>query len=1488
MSAPLLVEAQSSSSLLIEYTPPASLGTTMGGGLVEYELRYSRSRRALETSEGNESLLRVSSRGTAASTTEAGKEVILQRWRAPAHTAAPPPVLITKLVCGRRYYFQIRALSEYGAGIWSNMSEPFETLSAPPSKPPPVRLAPGADNPYSLALRMTLPEANGKPVKSCRLRYLGPNWKNRPRVTEWKDWGDPPLNHVEPDDCDVVQPATMWQFTVPALQAGAEYRFIFCCTNEMGESEWSDDSGPILTQPSVPDPSMPPFIAVEEDLTDSAITLTWEPPFDNGSPIERYTLQWASNPRFNSCKIIEGISEATYTLEGLSPNQWYYYKVLAWNGVGQGKYSEVEAKKSGGGKGCCCTLAREPTAPRNIKVRAVDKVPGAVMLQWDKPIDDGGSMVTRYKIAISLTPDFEVFTEVVQKACRECKITDIKPDQVYYFDISAANSVGYGPRSDEPAQCRTNPVPPQKFIAPARPKRPNAKVLEYDHFSKAQIEVMWNCPERYDPKKGFLYDPDTQTHMILHYTIQIRGGMPTPEEAEQVQDSEHFIQVRDKRHVPKDSLNVVTFSGLIPGRYYHAMVQAFSEAGASGWSLASATVRAPPGVPDPADTLKLHSSTATSIMVEWACPQGNGEEVHRFFLRYRVDSILRGWKDGAPDPPDRSSRMAGRYEEFDCEWTSQEEQLLTECSMPGMAEADSPAASGAGAMGQICRWGVQSLQPASFYTVEIISMNDVGKSKAFLSDSFRSRGTIPGPSGHAVGKPSEATPSSVSFSWLAPTYHGGEDLEAYEICWMALQFGLPFQADLDTILRPDTCRQRTKVDSRTTRFVAEGLRPGDTVLPVVRAVNREGPGPWCRLTLEAEAPSLTSLPDLPAVVEELPFITKEASVDHRPYSLTAHWVCPYLNGKWINHFTLHFFPVMRGEVACDEKLAIEVILHPNRGANRWLQGDHISYPLVHTFLTPGVDYVLKVRASTAMGDAPGWGPHSEPERAPPDIPSKPTPPTSMWQWPYAIQVDWIEPWMKGAPLEECAVRYSVSVDLSSPGSVSKEACDKGLETKVVIADGLEAGTMYYFQVCVKNSVGWSEWSDPSMGYSTSACRPAQPEMPTLIGTTHQTISVEWMAPDSHGATIEDYTILLVDFERCRIFESALQEFDQRVQKEILGVIDENGDGDVSLEELKEAMLDPEIQAAVAKVREDNDTRFDEELQPRARQVLQAEAFTNRLVPLHTFHALRGGIEFAVSVRARNSEGFSDWSVPLTGIRTNCAPPEQCPPLVLLEATQSTLRCEFRLPYCNGEPVTKMEFYWLRVIGPMERHLALGGHIETGKSGHGKEEGTMVMSLPDPGPEPAPFDGFGGSGEGTIVGLEPGTEYDVQVRAGNCLGFGMYSQKVRMLCLPGKPDKPLRMRHANKTSGALPPNAASVAVASSQARALPQNNILNGERVQMPVLPTVFYSHTSRLVETEAIRIAAEDRPVQARHPAPPPRSAHGPGPLEPPVDREQD
>ncbi|MCK5547890.1 MAG: fibronectin type III domain-containing protein [Thermoplasmata archaeon] len=103
-----------------------------------------------------------------------------------------------------------------------------------------------------------------------------------------------------------------------------------------------------------------------------------------------------------------------------------------------------------------------PSKPQNLLAVAGDE---QVTLTWTIPNSDGGSPITNYTIYRGMTSGGETLLTTVGNNLAYTD-TGLSNGQIYYYKVSAVNSVGEGPKSNETSATPTTvPTdPPQKSI----------------------------------------------------------------------------------------------------------------------------------------------------------------------------------------------------------------------------------------------------------------------------------------------------------------------------------------------------------------------------------------------------------------------------------------------------------------------------------------------------------------------------------------------------------------------------------------------------------------------------------------------------------------------------------------------------------------------------------------------------------------------------------------------------------------------------------------------------------------------------------------------------------------------------------------------------------------------------------------------------------------------------------------------------------------
>jgi predicted phage tail protein len=328
----------------------------------------------------------------------------------------------TNVSNGVTYYYYVTAVNEFGE------SEPSNEVSAVPCAvpSPPRNLTAIAGN-ASVALSWEPPADDGGMAVTNYTIYYGTNS------------GNYTMNMIV---------GNLTGYTITGLTNGQRYYFAVSAINEVGESEKSNEFSAVpCTLPSAP-----------KNLTAVAgnrnVTLTWEPPADNGgAAVTNYTIYYGTSSGNYTNNITVG-NITSYTITGLINGQRYYFAVSAFNAVGESeKSNEVSAVP--------CTV---PSAPQNLTAVAGN---GNVTLTWEPPADNGGMPITGYRIYYG-TSAGNYTVNITVGNVTAYTITNLTNGQKYYFSVSAINGGGEGAKSNEVSaipRAEPNPTPGFDVIA---------------------------------------------------------------------------------------------------------------------------------------------------------------------------------------------------------------------------------------------------------------------------------------------------------------------------------------------------------------------------------------------------------------------------------------------------------------------------------------------------------------------------------------------------------------------------------------------------------------------------------------------------------------------------------------------------------------------------------------------------------------------------------------------------------------------------------------------------------------------------------------------------------------------------------------------------------------------------------------------------------------------------------------------------------------
>lgn len=205
---------------------------------------------------------------------------------------------------GEPYLAQVRCINRIGHGPWSSPLQ-FNAGAAPPFAPnePTVIVR----SPTHLTVSWNEPQTNGAPITEYRLECA--------------------VN--DQDDCYNIQyQGVQTSAEVRNLIPFSTYYFRVWASNSAGNSPFSPVA---LSQTPAAAPNVPTIESHE--TTSSAVYLAWTEPESNGSPILHYNIEYGDHLISTEANVRE------WTIDDLSPETVYRFKIQAVNSIGAGQFS---------------------------------------------------------------------------------------------------------------------------------------------------------------------------------------------------------------------------------------------------------------------------------------------------------------------------------------------------------------------------------------------------------------------------------------------------------------------------------------------------------------------------------------------------------------------------------------------------------------------------------------------------------------------------------------------------------------------------------------------------------------------------------------------------------------------------------------------------------------------------------------------------------------------------------------------------------------------------------------------------------------------------------------------------------------------------------------------------------------------------------------------------------------------------------------------
>jgi len=482
----------------------------------------------------------------------------------------PDTCTVLHLVNGNSYTFSVTATNADGTGP-SSASSPLvkPTLPSSPGSP-------------GMPAGLTATAMSGSPyVQGVLLKWNPPNRQISNYELKYDSYSVSSSGRVTSKPEDVTVPGTATEWNAQTALAGATDTFSLAERNGHGTGSAATISVLLDAEPAAP--------TVSIANQGSAVVLTWSyndtadksvgisailgsAVYEGTSPGGESTTP-LSTPPFVFQTATKGEYSATETIRGLTDGTTYYFTVALLNKAGPSKLSTE--------------VSSTPGTPGAPTLTSATPGNGTIALTWTAPTSSGSSAITGYDV-------FEGSTLAEARSASpfnaslingtSTTVTGLTPGKIHFFEISAVNGFGAGPRSND-----------RSGIALAGPSSPTL----VSTTGNREVALEWKPPANDGGSPITGYD--------LYESITTGGEGAVPF-AETSASTNQFL-------VTNDTISMRN------GTTYYFTVAAVN-AGGPG-SASNEVVATPEPVPDPPQGLTA-TAGAESVTLSWSSPSSIG------------------------------------------------------------------------------------------------------------------------------------------------------------------------------------------------------------------------------------------------------------------------------------------------------------------------------------------------------------------------------------------------------------------------------------------------------------------------------------------------------------------------------------------------------------------------------------------------------------------------------------------------------------------------------------------------------------------------------------------------------------------------------------------------------------------------------------------------------------------------------------------------
>ncbi|NXK32946.1 SDK2 protein, partial [Piprites chloris] len=323
-------------------------------------------------------------------------------------------------------------------------------------------------------------------------------------------------------------------FVVDRLKPFTSYKFRVKATNDIGDSEYSEESESLTTLQAAPEEA-PTILSITPHTTTSVL-IRWQPPAEekiNGillgfrlryrelvyDSLRGFTLRGIGNPGATWAELtpvytVHNLSEVSltqYELDNLSKHRRYEIRMSVYNAVGEGPPSPPQEVFVG--------EAVPTAAPQNVAVQAATAT--QLDVTWEPPpVESQNGDIQGYKIhfweAQRQNESGRVKTLFLPET--GVKLKNLTGYTSYWVSVAAFNAAGDGPRSP-PVRARTQQ---------AAPSAPGS--IRFSELTTTSVNVSWEPPPLPNGVlEGYrlVYEPCTPVDGVSKIvTVDVKGNSP--------------------------------------------------------------------------------------------------------------------------------------------------------------------------------------------------------------------------------------------------------------------------------------------------------------------------------------------------------------------------------------------------------------------------------------------------------------------------------------------------------------------------------------------------------------------------------------------------------------------------------------------------------------------------------------------------------------------------------------------------------------------------------------------------------------------------------------------------------------------------------------------------------------------------------------------------------------------------------------------------